>query len=186
MALIRLNLGCGDKYLPGFVNVDKYGNPDVSHDLETFPWPWLDNQVAEVVAHHVLEHLGATTAIYFGIIKELYRVCADEARIDIRVPHPRHDDFLSDPSHVRPITADGLELFSQTKNRQWQRERRANSPLGLQLGVNFEVLQATHGLETEWLNKLQAGGDAEKEVHQAVRHYNNVVKETHIVLKVIK
>jgi hypothetical protein len=35
---IKLNLGCGKNPMPGYVNVDKFGTPDVRHDLETFPW----------------------------------------------------------------------------------------------------------------------------------------------------
>ena len=31
---IKLNLGCGEKRLPGYLNVDKFGTPDLKHDLE--------------------------------------------------------------------------------------------------------------------------------------------------------
>ena len=41
-------------------------------------------------------------------MKELYRISCDQANIHISVPHPRHDDFLADPTHVRPITTLGL------------------------------------------------------------------------------
>jgi hypothetical protein len=36
-----LNLGCGRKYLPEAVNVDinPRTNPDISHDLNSLPWP---------------------------------------------------------------------------------------------------------------------------------------------------
>lgn len=75
MANLRLNLGCGTKCLDGYINVDKFGNPDLCFDLETFPYPWQDNSVAEVEMHHVLEHLGQQTQIYLKIIQELYRIC---------------------------------------------------------------------------------------------------------------
>ena len=57
-SLLKLNLGCGQHHREGYINVDKYGSPDILHDLETFPWPWRDNSVKEILLYHVLEHLG--------------------------------------------------------------------------------------------------------------------------------
>ncbi|MGH7999079.1 MAG: hypothetical protein ACREPR_06535 [Brasilonema sp.] len=43
---LRLNLGCGAKRLDGYINVDKFGTPDLRFDLETFPYPWANDSVA--------------------------------------------------------------------------------------------------------------------------------------------
>src|SRR5438128_1961143 len=94
---LRLNLGSGQNPKPGYINVDKSGSPDLKWDLEQFPWPWEDSSVDEIQLIRVLEHLGESTATFFKIIQELYRVCKNGAIIDIAVPHPRHDDFLGDP-----------------------------------------------------------------------------------------
>lgn len=56
--MLRLNLGCGDRYAPGFINVD-HGTPhqvDERVDL-TGPLPdeWQD--VTHVYAGHLFEHL---------------------------------------------------------------------------------------------------------------------------------
>ncbi len=67
MTDLRLNLGCGAKHLEGYVNVDKFGNPDLLFDLETFPYPWSNNSVTEIEMHHVLEHLGQQTEIYLRV-----------------------------------------------------------------------------------------------------------------------
>jgi hypothetical protein len=133
---IELNLGSGNHPLHGYVNDDRFGTPDVLHDLETFPWPWETSSVDEIVLNHVLEHLGETTEKFFGVMKELYRVAAPAATIHVVVPQPNHDDFQADPTHVRRITPRGLELFSRKKNdgRPVQQQRnRAVPSLGLML-----------------------------------------------------
>ena len=58
MSYLKLNLGCGNNKYDGFLNVDKFGEPDIKWDLEKFPWPWEDNSVDEIRIIHVLEHLG--------------------------------------------------------------------------------------------------------------------------------
>src|SRR4051812_34057053 len=102
---MKLNLGCGNTKLDGFVNCDMQAscNPDRIVDLEVLPWPFADNCADEVVLSHVLEHLGESAKVYLAVIKELYRICAPDAVVRIAVPHPRHDDFLTDPTHVRPV-----------------------------------------------------------------------------------
>ena len=64
---MRLNLGCGYNKREGFVNVDSSPHcaPDLIHDLEEFPWPWADSSIDEILMVYVLEHLGATTEVYF-------------------------------------------------------------------------------------------------------------------------
>jgi predicted SAM-dependent methyltransferase len=125
MTDVCLNLGCGAKCLAGYINVDKFGDPDFNFDLETFPYPWDDNSVREIELHHVLEHLGQQTETYLKIIQEFYRICQPGAKIHITVPHHRSDRFFHDPTHVRPITAIGLSMFSKQKNREWQATGKA-------------------------------------------------------------
>jgi hypothetical protein len=129
--LVKLNLGCGHKKLKGYVNVDSssFCKPDLVFDLDQTPWPWSDNQVSEVIFFHALEHMGATANIFFKLMQELYRVCAHNALIKITVPHPRHDNFLGDPTHVRVITPMVLSLFSKANCDLWQAQGASNTPL---------------------------------------------------------
>ena len=113
---IKLNLGCGQRLLAGYVNVDMFGEPDLRWNLEQFPWPWPDNAVGEVEMSHVLEHLGAGSDVFIRIMQELYRVCRAGAIVRVTVPHPRHDTFLADPTHVRPISPLLFSLFSKKLN----------------------------------------------------------------------
>jgi len=144
MSDLRLNLGCGAKHLEGYINVDKFGNPDIRLDLETFPWPWEDNSAIFIELSHVLEHLGQQTEVYLKIIQEIYRICKAGAKVHVRVPHHRHDDLLHDPTHVRRIAPFGLSMFSQKLNKEWQGKEDATTPLGLDLGVNFDLVETIY------------------------------------------
>ena len=175
--LLKLNLGSGKNPLPGYINVDKFGVPDVLHDLETFPWPWETSSVGEVVLRHVLEHLGETTAIYFGIIKESLQGMRTRARISITVPHPRHNFFLDDPTHVRAVTAQSMQLFSKAMNTAWAEKGAVNSPLGLYLDVDFQTENVTYVLEEPWATQFDKNQLTQAELAQAANKYNNVVKE---------
>ena len=183
---IKLNLGCGVQLKEGFVNVDKYGDPDLRHVLEVFPWPWPDSCVREIEMNHVLEHLGRDTDVYLNIIKELYRVSKDQALIHITVPHPRHDDFLNDPTHVRPITPDGLGLFSKKNNEEWIKGGNANTPLGVFLNVDFEVTHIHVTPDPIWIKLLADGKKSEAEFASATKNHNNVIKQYRITVKVVK
>jgi hypothetical protein len=183
---LKLNLGSGQNPLADYLNVDKFGTPDLKWDLEQFPWPWETSSVSDVVMNHVLEHLGREMNVYFGIVKELYRVCRDGGVIQIAVPHPRHDDFLNDPTHVRPITAASWDLFSKAKNREWRERHVSNTPLGEYLDVDFEIVDAVHVLDHVWWKKLDSGAITDQQVGEYAKQLNNVVKEIRLKIKVIK
>jgi predicted SAM-dependent methyltransferase len=185
---MRLNLGCGNRKFPGWVNTDKVAacNPDQVVDLEHLPWPWPDDSVEEVMLSHVLEHLGQATDVYLGLIKELYRVCRDGAKITVIVPHPRHDHFLNDPTHVRAVTEEGLNMFSQASNRKLMALGAANTPLGVYMNVDFAIQNVTFDLDDVWLGKAQRGEVTPADLQYAKATYSNVVTQTTIILKAIK
>ena len=68
---------------------------------------------------HVLEHIGQNPEVFNKIIKEFYRICKNNAIIDIRVSHPVHDDFISDPTNVKPIILLILQLYDKNLNQKW-------------------------------------------------------------------
>lgn len=133
---MRVNLGSGNNKMEGYTNVDKFAsaNPDVVHDLSVYPWPFEDNSVEEVYANHAMEHLPDLC----NVMKEIYRCCKNGARVVINVPHPAHDDFLSDPTHVTRILPQTMTLFSKKNCQYWKEANAANSPLADYYGINFE------------------------------------------------
>lgn len=141
---MKLNPGCGDTQPKGWVNVNKYANfsPDLVHDLEIIPWPFEESSYDEVNLIHVLEHLGHDSDTFVAIMQELYRIAKAGAKIQVNVPHPRHDDFLNDPTHIRPITPDLLSQFDLDMNRKWQAKRATNSRLAMASGTDFRITNA--------------------------------------------
>jgi hypothetical protein len=106
--------------------------------------------------------------------------------VRIVVPHPRHDHYLNDPTHVRPITVQGLEMFSQKRNREWRKKGIPNTPLGLYLGVDFEIVSFDVLPDEPWRSRLQKGKIKPAELQEAMRLYNNVIMETTIVMRAVK
>jgi predicted SAM-dependent methyltransferase len=186
--MLKLNLGCGHDKRPGFVNVDSQAacQPDQVVDLEHFPWPWPDSSVDEVVMSHVLEHLGASTEAYLGIIRELYRVCAADARVTIIVPHPRSDNYLADPTHVRPITAMGLQMFNQELNRQSMAEGGSSTPLGVYLSVDWVMESSDVKILEPWASRFNSGQLQDGDIAMAVQNFYNVIGDCTFVMRIRK
>nr|WP_199065386.1 hypothetical protein [Chromobacterium sp. ASV5] len=186
--MLKLNLGCGYDKRPGFINVDSEAacQPDQVVDLETFPWPWADNSVSEILLSHVLEHLGADTKTYLSIIKELYRVCAPDACVTIIVPHPRSDNYLADPTHVRPITAMGLHMFNQELNRQSMAEGHASTPLGIYLGVDWVMESSDLKILEPWASRFNSGQLQEGDIAMAVQNLYNVIGDCTFMMRIRK
>jgi ubiquinone/menaquinone biosynthesis C-methylase UbiE len=185
---MKLNLGCGFNKQSGYINVDKFDacRPDLLMDVESLPWKFDSNEVDEVLFNHSLEHMGQNADTFLGIIKELYRVCKSGAKIQINVPHPRHDTFFGDPTHVRVVTPDMLALFSKKENRRWQQTGVPNTPLGLYLDVDFELRYIENVLEQRYLTALQTKQISEAELEVIVKERNNVVIEYRITLEAVK
>jgi hypothetical protein len=185
---VKLNLGCGFNKQAGYTNVDKFDacQPDLLMDVESLPWRFDSNEVDEVLFNHSLEHMGQGTDTFLGIIKELYRVCKPGARIQINVPHPRHDSFIGDPTHVRIVTPEVLALFSKKENRRWMQTGAPNTPLGLYLDVDFELRRIENELEERYMTLLQTKQISEAELSVIAKERNNVVIETRITLEVMK
>lgn len=184
----KLNLGCGNDRRPGHWNVDKYpaAKPDEVVDLERLPWPFADDSADEIVLHHVLEHLGQGSDTFLGILKELYRVCAPGGTVRITVPHPRHQDFLQDPTHVRPIVPELFLHTSLSVNEQWAQKGLPGTPLARYLGLDFTIVSVDQRLDPYWRQWLAEDPARQREIDRIARSNNNVVQEVEVVLRAEK
>jgi len=186
---MKLNLGSGNKTIEGHLNVDKFASKttDIVFDLETTPWPWASDSIEAVCMIHALEHMGRDTDTFLNIICELYRICKDGAVVTIHVPHPRHDNFLGDPTHVRGITPQQLTLFDKLKNDEWVAGGVSSAtPLAHYLGVDFHIANVTTVLDPYYYEQYAAGTLTLEAINLKARELNNVIAEYHITWVVRK
>jgi hypothetical protein len=185
---LKLNLGCGHNRLEGWVNVDLFPEcaPDVVADLEVAPWPWETSSASQVLFNHSLEHMGAEPRVFLAVMKELYRVCAPGAAVEIRVPHPRHDNFINDPTHVRIVTPQVLSLFDQSLNDRWREGGEPNTPLAHYTGVDFRIVDVKTVVSEPYRSMYQAGQITPEQVAELMRTSNNVAEAFHIMLEARK
>lgn len=82
---MKLNIGCGPIYKKGFINIDAYN--DIVADKLMYAWDldFKDNSVDEILASHIIEHLGFIRSIY--AISEWLRVLKPNGRLFIETPN---------------------------------------------------------------------------------------------------
>lgn len=180
---MNLNLGSGFKRIDGYLNVDfnKGCNPDYVVDLGKEVWPFPDNSVDKIIVHHVLEHFGEE---FFHVMQEMYRVCKDGALIDILVPFPRHDTFLIDPTHRRPILPQTLAMFSKKHNQNDIDNGGRETPIGMMYNVDFELIDYKYILEPDYQKLFQTL--TEEQCRRIVNESFNVIVETKILIMAVK
>ena len=100
--MLKLNLGCGEDYKKGWINVDYRDNIsiDLKHDLNKFPYPFKEDTFDEILMKSVLEHLENP----IKTLKELVRISKNNAKITILVPHANSYGNLSNLTHKTNFT----------------------------------------------------------------------------------
>lgn len=195
MADRRLNIGCGFKHLDGYVNVDAWAGcePDVQFTADADVWPFPDSSAAAVMFQHSMEHMGETAGAFRHLVQELYRVCADGARVDVIVPHWRHDSFSDDPTHVRVITPGTLRMLDRNRNHQSRLAGDSESKLGFMWEVDFEFVEGVFvrdmaNAASPILRSIERGAaaNASQVTADMISLFNNVAQEIRMVLRTRK
>ena len=180
---MKINIGSGYTKFDGYINIDNDPNSQPDHlvDLEKDRLPFEDSTVERVIAHHILEHLGDG---YFHLLRELYRVCKDKAIIDIVVPYHHHEVFYNDPTHKRPITVDGLRMFSKQYNLENIKMGVATSNLAIMHNVDFNILNYSFKIDPFYDDILSQ--NTEEQNHRLMREALNTAIEMNATLSVNK
>jgi hypothetical protein len=90
-------------------------NPDFVHDLNRYPWPFMDNALHEIHAYEVIEHLGqqGDYRSFFEFFAEAYRVLEPGGYFAATCPSYKSMWAFGDPSHTRVITSGTLVFLDQ-------------------------------------------------------------------------
>lgn len=138
----RLHIGAGDENPADAVTIDKvdWGHTDYVHDIRE-RWPFADGVFTEIVANHVLEHLGDPVPVF----REAARTLQDGGRFIVRVPVGV--DAIADPTHESRWTWRSPEFYS-TAAEPWQP--------GAVAGLPFTVADRELSMWTHWGGTLSA------------------------------
>jgi trans-aconitate methyltransferase len=130
---MRLNLGCCDRHLPGFCNVDLAPPADLIADLQD-TWPWSTGSVEQIIANDILEHLPDK----IHTMNETYRVLEPGGVVALRVPTTDGRGAFQDPTHCSFWSANDLRYY---RDGAAERER-----FGEHYGIaaKFEIVSEQH------------------------------------------
>lgn len=105
---ININLGCGQRPLADFINVDYFTtkNVDVITDLNK-NLPFGDNYADLIYSDNVFEHIQNI----LNLIKECQRVLKPGGKLITRVPYFRSKGAFVDPTHVNFYTLQSMDYF---------------------------------------------------------------------------
>lgn len=132
-----LNLGCGEDYLQGAVNVDQFASKaDVRHDLNFIPYPFADDEFDAIRCMNIIEHLDDVIAI----MQELHRIGRHGCTVTIRVPHFRSACLYEDITHRHGFAWRSFDIFAaegtiygEYTQRKFKIKSRAYTPYKLPL-----------------------------------------------------
>jgi len=124
----ELLIGCGSRTIKdlsidkdnSFKNVVRLDNnsdhePDIIHDLNIHPLPFIDNDFDEIHAYDVLEHLSSqgNYKFFFSEFSEYSRILKPKGLFFASVPSVESVWALGDPSHTRVFQKQWLSFLNQ-------------------------------------------------------------------------
>ena len=107
---MKLNIGCGNKKKQGFLGVDRYpcDAVDIVADINGV-LPFRSDTVQEIWMDNVIEHVTDISKL----MKEIHRVCKNNAVISIITPHFSSAASWRDPTHLHHLSFFSMNHFEK-------------------------------------------------------------------------
>lgn len=164
----KVNLGCNQNIIPGWINVDLHPFPGVElvTDLEA-SWPWQDNALDYIRAFDVVEHLKNQ----IHTMNEAFRVLKHGGIFEIFVPSTDGRGAFQDPTHVSFWNHNSFLYYSQSHharfyphlihcNFEWRLFNTQVNAEGIvwtwALGRAIKDSTATPAVEDKWYDTLSS------------------------------
>lgn len=106
-----LDLGCGQRKVPGSVGVDCMPGPavDVVHDLDLVPYPFESDSFDAIYMNHCIEHLSDPQKT----LEECMRIARPKAIIYVTLPHFTNAASFGDVTHRRAFSYRALQTLAK-------------------------------------------------------------------------
>ncbi len=112
MQNLKLNIGAGKTFLPGFVNIDRSSKADISLDLNRDRLPFEDSSAGIIFSYHALEHVDN----YLFCLGEIYRVLKHGGIFLVGVPYLTLTEYnLVNPYHKNHFNEYSFDFFDPDK-----------------------------------------------------------------------
>lgn len=113
---MKANLGCGQDYLKGYVNIDISHEVKADHylDIRRAMLPFEDNSIEEVYCGSVLEQVLENEHLVH-LLNECWRVLKPGAPLRLVVPNSRYSITYQDPFDCRHFIAETFWYFDARK-----------------------------------------------------------------------
>lgn len=112
----RINLGCGNKRLEGFLGADRFpcAGADLLCDI-TRTLPFADDSVDEYLLDNLIEHVLDIPAL----IAEIVRTGRNGAKVAVITPHFSSLSSWKDPTHVHHLSYFSFDHFEKLSTRHY-------------------------------------------------------------------
>lgn len=116
---MRLNLGCGDYPLPGWINVDCRDLPGVDLVTDARHLPFADHSIGAVYAGHLLEHLEPEDGL--AALREWWRVLEPGGSLTVVTPDVLVSQAWFDEGRMSRVEYEGVLFGGEAAGPQHHR-----------------------------------------------------------------